>query len=66
MAQIEREGYELPVVVQADMLGLSRVSLYYKPVEPSSAEISVKHRIDEIYTRYPLYGSRRICVQLQY
>lgn len=25
----------------------------------------MKHRIDEIYTEYPFYGSRRICVQLQ-
>jgi putative transposase len=66
LALVEREGHDLPLVVQADLLSLSRASLYYKPVAPSPEEIRVKHRIDEIYTKYPFYGSRRICVQLQY
>jgi putative transposase len=66
LALVEREGHDLPLVVQADLLSLSRASLYYKPVAPSPEEIRVKHRIDEIYTKYPFYGSRRIGVQLQY
>jgi putative transposase len=66
LALVEREGHDLPLVVQADLLSLSRASLYYKPVAPSPEETRVKHRIDEIYTKYPFYGLRRICVQLQY
>ncbi len=32
---------------------------------PSSPEeIAVKHRIDELYTRHPFYGSRRMTVML--
>jgi putative transposase len=50
---------------QAQLLGLSRASLYYIGVPPSAAEVAIKHRIDEIYTQYPFYGSRRIAVQLQ-
>lgn len=46
------------------MLSINRSSLYYKPVEPSPEEITIKHRIDEIYTKYPFYGSRRITAQL--
>lgn len=50
---------------QVDLLGLSRASFYYKPVEPSAEEVRLKHRIDELYTRYPFYGSRRMTAQLQ-
>ena len=32
---------------------------------PSVEEIAIKHRIDEIYTKYPFYGSRRITAQLR-
>lgn len=65
MALVERDGSELPLSVQADLLSLSRASLYYQPVPPSAAEVALKHRIDEIYTAYPFYGSRRITVQLR-
>jgi len=57
---IEREHPALSLKVQAKLLGLSRSSLYYKRVGPSASEIAFKHRIDEIYTRYPFYGSRRL------
>jgi putative transposase len=49
---------------QAELLSLNRSGLYYEPVGPSAEEISAKHRIDEIYTAYPFYGSRRITVTL--
>lgn len=55
---------ELPIRTQVELLGLNRSSLYYKPVKPSAEEIAIKHRIDEIYTKYPYYGSRRITAQL--
>jgi putative transposase len=51
--------------VQADLLGLSRASLYYRRVKPSAKEIASKHRIDELYTAHPFYGSRRLSVCLQ-
>lgn len=54
----------LSLKVQADLLSLSRASLYYKPAGPSATEITLKHRIDEIYTRFPFYGSRRITAVL--
>ena len=51
--------------MQAELLEISRASLYYRPAPPSAEEVAIKHRIDEIYTQYPFYGSRRITVQLQ-
>jgi putative transposase len=49
---------------QAELLNLNRTGLYYEPVGPSAEEIDFKHRIDEIYTAHPYYGSRRIAVTL--
>jgi putative transposase len=62
---VERNDRELPLSLQAKLLGVSRSSLYYQPVPPSAEEIALKHQIDAIYTQYPYYGSRRITVQLR-
>jgi putative transposase len=51
-------------VTQAALLGLNRSSLYYRPRPPSAEEVALKHRIDELYTAYPYYGSQRIAAQL--
>jgi putative transposase len=64
MALIEREQSELPLKTQAALLSVNRSSLYYQPVLPSPEEIAIKHRIDELYTQCPFYGSRRITAML--
>ena len=50
---------------QAALLGLHRAGLYYVPRPVSAAEVAIKHAIDEIYTAYPFYGSRRMAVELR-
>ena len=60
MALVEWQASEFAVKTQAELLGLNRTSLYYQPVEPSAEEVALKHRIDELYTESPFYGSRRI------
>jgi putative transposase len=62
---IERTKSELALSVQADLLSLSRASLYYQPLPPSAEEVRLKHRIDEVYTQSPFYGARKIAAQLQ-
>jgi len=62
---VEREHPELSIKSQAELLSLSRSSLYYQPVLPSAEEIAIKHRIDELYTACPFYGSRKITALLQ-
>ncbi len=62
---VERESSELPLTQQAELLSVSRSSLYYQPREPSVEEIAIKHRIDELYTQSPFYGSRKIGAQLR-
>lgn len=62
---LDWEDSELPIKTQAELLNLNRTSLYYKPVEPSPEELIIKHRIDELYTKYPFFGSRRIKEHLE-
>ncbi|MBD0384928.1 IS3 family transposase [Paenibacillus sp. WST5] len=57
---LEWDCSEHTIAVQADLLSLNRSSLYYKPVPPSSEEIRLKHRIDELYTQHPFMGYRTI------
>jgi putative transposase len=61
---IEHAPEAVPLRTQAELLGLSRASLYYQPVPPSPEEVAHKHRIDELYTAHPFYGSRRLTVLL--
>lgn len=62
---VDRADCDLTLTEQADLLSLSRRSLYYRPTPPSAEEIAIKHAIDAIYTDQPSYGSRRIAVVLK-
>jgi putative transposase len=65
VALVEWTQSALSLQTQAELVGVSRASLYYQPVPPSAEEIAIKHRIDEVYTAHPFYGSRKITVLLQ-
>lgn len=45
---------------QCELLDLNRSALYYKPVPVSAEEQRLMNRIDEIYTKWPFMGSRKI------
>lgn len=47
-ALVDREQPDLSLKRQAELLSVSRASLYYQPVLPSAEENTIKHRIDEI------------------
>jgi len=48
---------------QAELLGISRSSVYYEPVV-SEEDIAAMKAIDAIFTARPFYGSRRILEDL--
>ncbi len=57
----------LTVTRQAELLGIARRSVYYQPVvnvERLALDKLHMNAIDEIYTSYPFYGSRRMRVEL--
>jgi putative transposase len=56
---VERVNPDISISRQAELLDISRASLYYTP-RPDPEEVRITRAIDEIYTRWPFYGSRRI------
>jgi len=56
---IDRE-HGLPLRRQAEVLQLSRSTLYYEPRPVPAAELAVMRRIDELHLDYPFAGSRMI------
>lgn len=53
----------LSIGCQAQLIGISRSSLYYEPMV-SEEDIKIMNLLDEIYTACPFYGSRRMVVEL--
>ena len=53
--------HALPLVRQADLLKLSRSSLYYEPRPVPEAELAIMRRIDALHLDYPFAGSRMLC-----
>ena len=62
---VEPDCPEFSISTQDSFFGVSRSGLYYKQIFSSTEEVGLRHRIDEIYTRWPFYGSRRIAAVLQ-
>jgi putative transposase len=62
--QTKKQELWLPLACQAEILGVSRSSIYYLPQPISSRELEIKHQLDELYTKCPFYGSRRLAVEL--
>jgi putative transposase len=63
-AMLDWNNKKVPFKTQVDILSLNRSPLYYKLVEPTTEEVNLHHDFDGIYTRHPVYGSRRITVEL--
>lgn len=55
----------LSIVRQAELLGVSRSSVYYRPKHDSTEELDLLKRLDEIFTENPMYGSRRMQAMLK-
>jgi len=50
---------DISLARQAELLDVSRSSFYYEP-SISPEDIAIMNAIDEIFTKYPFYGHRRI------
>jgi putative transposase len=51
---------ELPISKQAEVLQISRSSVYYKPCPVSDADLWLMRRIDELHLNHPFAGSRML------
>ena len=50
---------------QCELLGLARSSLYYEPQVINEMDFALLNRLDELYTQWPFYGSRRLTHELK-
>ena len=55
---------ELSVTRQAQLLGISRGSVYYLPRPVSEADLALMRRIDELHLEHPFMGARMLRDQL--
>lgn len=62
---LDRDYRKIPLKKQAQLLDVNRTSAYYRPRKKEDTDIELMHRNDEIYTRWPHYGYRRITKELQ-
>lgn len=62
---IDANHTTLSIRRQCELLCLNRSTLYYEPVRVDERTLRLMNRIDEIFTAFPFYGSRRILVTLQ-
>lgn len=53
-------SHELPLMRQAELLKLSRSSLYYQARAVPPADLAIMRRIDELHLDYPFAGSRML------
>ena len=47
------------------MLKVARSTLYYKPAPVGAEDLALMRRMDELYTKWPFYGSRRMVTALR-
>lgn len=57
---LEKNNKDLSIVAQADLLGISRSTVYYEPKPVDLETLELQNQVDEIYTKYPFMGSRTI------
>lgn len=56
---IDRE-HSLSISKQADLLGMSRSSVYYLPRPTSQADLALMRAIDELHLEFPFMGARQL------
>lgn len=59
-----RQG--ISVTRQCQLLAMPRSSAYARPQRVPAVDVEVMRQIDELYLKWPFYGSRRLRDELQY
>jgi putative transposase len=56
---IDRE-HDLPITKQAEVLNISRGSVYYLPRPVSAADLAIMRRLDRLHLEFPFAGARML------
>ena len=65
LSLIEPKHDQISIRRQCELLGINRSRYYYTPSKESEYNLQLMKIIDEIYTEFPFYGSRRMVVCLE-
>ena len=57
---IEPSHPRISLARQCELIGFPRPGYYRKPAKETEETLRIMKRIDEIYTKYPFFGSRKI------
>jgi putative transposase len=61
---IEPDHAQLSISAQCALLDLSRSSFYYEAAPCDALELDLMRRMDQLHTKHPFLGSRRLAVML--
>jgi putative transposase len=64
-AMIQRDQPGLSLSRQCKILSISRSSFYSPPKGESAENLALMRRIDELFLKYPFYGSRQMSRHLR-
>jgi putative transposase len=64
-ALVDRDDPDLSVAAQCRLLNVARSTLYYQPAPKDPDDLALMRRMDELYTKWPFYGSRRMVAALR-
>ncbi len=64
-AMITRDHPDLSLSRQCEVLAISRSSFYYTLKGESPENLALMRRVDELFLKYPFYGSRQMVRQLR-
>ena len=64
-AMVVRDHPGLSLSRQCHLLSISRSAFYYAPKGESPSSLALMRRIDELFLKYPFYGSRQMVRQLR-
>ena len=53
--------HALPITRQAEIVNISRGSVYYESEPISGADLTLMRRIDELHLELPFAGARMLC-----
>ena len=62
---VNKNYKQLSINRQCELLDMPRSMYYYEPAEEDAINLLLMNEIDELYTKYPFYGSPRICANLK-
>ena len=65
LSLVDRADADVSIMAQCRLLRVARSTLYWRPAAVSDEDLSLLRRIDELFTRWPFLGSRRMAAMLR-